>query len=83
MSMIFFTYRARTQARQAYEILRNAGLPARLERTPSGIAGNGCGFGLRVPATYGKRASNLLRQGNTLYERSYLAEGGKMQEVWL
>ena len=48
MSMIFFTYRARMQARQGTEILRRAGIPVRMDRTPAQIAGNGCGYGLWV-----------------------------------
>ena len=83
MSMIFFTYRARTQARQGSDILEHAGVPVRLDRTPSGIAGNGCGYGLRVSVINGKKAAELLRKYGSGYERSYRFDGGKAWEVAL
>lgn len=81
MSMIFFTYRASTQARRGMTILRDAGLSGRMARTPSKIAGNGCGYGLWVPRGQAYTASMELRGRDCPYERSYLFENSAAQEV--
>ncbi len=83
MSMIFFTYRAQTQARQGVSVLREAGIPARLDRTPSRLSGNGCGYGLWVSASQGYSAALELRGRGVPYERSYQVDGGAMKEVAL
>ena len=83
MSMIFFTYRAGTQARKGAAILRDAGISARLARTPSQMAVNGCGSGLWVQRGQEYAASLELRGRGCAYERSYLMEGGKVREVFL
>ena len=44
MSMIFFTFRAQTGARQGALILSQAGISARVGRTPSGMAEYGRGY---------------------------------------
>ena len=75
MSMIFFTYRVPIQARKGAAILQAAGISAKLARTPSGMAVNGCGYGLWVPLEHGARAAALLREKGAAYERSY--RGGK------
>ena len=79
MSMIFFTCRSRTQARQGGMILKQAGIPWTLEKTPAGIAARGCGYGLRVPENLARQASRLLRQ--IPYEKSYRLERGGPKEV--
>ena len=83
MSMIFFTYRARTQARMGVEVLREAGIPVKLDRTPSNLSQNGCGYGLWVPSGRGKEAAELLRQQERSYMRSYHMENGAAREVRL
>ena len=83
MSMFFFTYRAGTQARKGATILRDAGISARLARTPSKMAVNGCGNGLWVPHGQEYAASLELRGRGCPYERSYMVEGGRIQEVFL
>lgn len=83
MSMIFFTYLAQTQARQGAAVLREAGIPARLDRTPARLAGRGCGFGLWVPPAQAHGAALELRGRNVPYERSYQVDGGNTREVQL
>ena len=83
MSMFFFTYRAGTQARKGAAVLKEAGISARLSRTPSNMAVNGCGSGLWVPRGQEYAASLELRGRGCAYERSYLVEDGKTREVFL
>lgn len=83
MSMIFFTYRAQTQARQGASILREAGIQGKLDRTPAKLAVNGCGFGLWVPATQAYGAALELRGRNCPYERSYKVDGNTVKVVTL
>lgn len=83
MSMIFFTFRAQTGARQGAMILSRAGISARVGRTPSGMAEYGCGYGIWVSGPQGGRAAVILRGRKPSYERSYLLEDGRQQEVFL
>lgn len=83
MSMIFFTYRAQTQARKGAKILRDAGISGKLDRTPSRLAVNGCGYGLWVPASQGHGAALELRGRGAAYEKSYQVNGNDMKEVTL
>jgi len=75
MSMIFFTYRVPLQARKGAAILQEAGIHTKLARTPSGLAVNGCGYGLWVAIEKGKPAAELLKN-KAPYERSYLGGNG-------
>ncbi len=83
MSMLFFTYQARTRARMGAEILRQAGIPVRLDRTPSSLAKNGCGYGLWVPEEHGGPASALLQEKGGGFVRSYRFRDGQAREVRL
>ena len=83
MSMIFFTYRGQTQARQGASILKAAGIPARQGRTPTVLAGRGCGYGLWVSEAHGCGAALELRGRSSPYERSYRVEGNSGREVTL
>lgn len=83
MSMIFFTFRAQTRAKQAVNMLQKAGVPARLGKTPSRIAVNGCGYGVWVPETQSVWAADKMKQVGANFEKSYRMVGGIPQEVWL
>ena len=83
MSMIFFTYRAATQARMGASILRSEGIPVKLGRSPARISRNGCGYGLSVPESRGREAAELLRREGQPYMRSYLLAGDRVREVQL
>ena len=83
MSMFFFTYRAQTQARRGASILKEAGIHGRMDRTPSKMAVNGCGYGLWVPETQGYGAALELRGRGCPYERSYRWDGKSAKAVTL
>ena len=83
MSMIFFTFRAQMKAKQAVNLLQKHSIPARLGKTPSRIAINGCGYGVWVPELQSMGASEKMRQMGLGYEKSYRVYGGLLQEVWL
>lgn len=83
MSMIFFTFRAQMAAKRASTILHQASIPARMGRTPSRIAGRGCGYGIWVRETdLGAAAGRILGAG-LRYEKTYLTDGTEFREVWL
>ncbi len=83
MSMIFFTFRAQTAARRGAMILRDAGIRARVGRTPGFLATGGCGYGIWVGQSDARQAAGLLRRSGYSYERSYRIENGIGQEVRL
>lgn len=83
MSMIFFTFRAQTQARKGTMILSQAGLQAKLGRTPAALATGGCGYGIWVPEMQGGTAAMQLRGMEVYYEKSYLVSGNTRKEVFL
>lgn len=83
MSMIFFTFRAQLMAKQAVNLLQKMSIPARLGRTPSQIAINGCGFGVWVPELHSVWAAEKMKKSDMKYEKCYRMEGGVPQEVWL
>lgn len=83
MSMIFFTFRAQMAAKKAITILHQAKIPARMGRTPSRIAGQGCGYGIWVrEEDLGAAAGRILGAG-LRYEKSYQTDGKIFREVWL
>lgn len=75
MSMIFFTYRVPIKARKGAAILREAGVKAKLARTPTGMTVNGCGYGLWVPVEQAANAARRLREADCSFERSYYSGG--------
>ena len=83
MSMIFFTFRAQTAAKQAVILLKKGNIPARLGKTPSHIAVNGCGYGVWVPELQSLWAVDKMKQAGLHYEKSYRMDSGGPQEVWL
>ena len=83
MSMIFFTFRAQTGARNGAMILGRAGIQGTVGRTPGFLSTGGCGYGIRVSARDGRRAAAVLRAGGHPYERSYWLEGNRGREVAL
>ena len=83
MSMIFFTFRAQIGARQAVNLLQKSRISARLGKTPSQIAVNGCGFGVWVPELQSTWAAEKMKDAEIKYEKSYRMDGGMPQEVWL
>lgn len=83
MSMIFFTFRAQMRARQGVNLLKKAGIPARMGKTPSRLAGRGCGYGIWVPEYEAEAGARQLHSSGLSYEKSYRMEGDQFREVWL
>ena len=83
MSMFFFTFRAGTQARLGAEILRKAGISARVAKTPSQLSRYGCGYGLWIPEGQAQTASGLLKSGGRSYIKCYRMINGTFREVRL
>lgn len=83
MSMIFFTFRAQTGARQGVVMLKRRGISVRLGKTPGVLAVNGCGYGLWIPQSQSVRAAETMRKNGISYERSYLMNGKNFDEVHL
>lgn len=64
MNDYYFTYRSVTLAQRALRALTDAGIPARLRRTPGPLAKNGCGYCLQVsPGRAGAAAETLRGTG--------------------
>lgn len=83
MSMIFLSYRAATQARQALGILKKEGISARMDRSPTALSEKGCGYGLWVPSDRAAEAANVLRRQSRPFSRSYVFSDGGVREVQL
>lgn len=83
MSMIFFTYRSATRAKQGFRLLRNQGISVQLRKTPAVMATNGCSHSMVVPESFAPRAGRILREGGAMYERAYQLEGNVLREVQL
>ena len=61
MNDYYFTYRSVTLAQRALRALTDAGIPARLRRTPGPLAKNGCGYCLQVSSGRAGAAAETLR----------------------
>lgn len=72
MKDYYFTFRSITTARLAAAVLQRAGIPQTLLRTPKSMAGQGCGYSLRLPQNRGSEAAALLRRENLRFQRIYL-----------
>ena len=62
MNDYYFTYRSVTLAQRALRALTDAGIPARLRRTPGPLAKNGCGLQVS-PGRAGAAAETLRGTG--------------------
>lgn len=83
MSMLFFTFRAQLKAQKGAVLLKSFGISAKMGRTPGMLAVNGCGYGLWIPAEYGREAGDILRENGLMYEKVYCMDGVRPREVKL
>lgn len=60
MKGYYFTFRSVTAAQRAQRLLTDAGIGARISRTPGALAANGCGYCLQVSAQRGPAAARAL-----------------------
>lgn len=64
--------RSLTYAQRIQNALEKAGIPARLQRSPSELSQGGCGYAVKVPARHLARAMTVLRRTGLPYLRIYV-----------
>ena len=63
-------------------VLRSAGIPVQLQRTPRWMEEKGCGYSLRLPPGYGAAAVEQLKQSGIPFSRLYLhRDDGGLEEL--
>ncbi len=72
MKEYFVTFRSITFAQRGQAVLRSAGIPVQLQRTPRWMEEKGCGYSLRLPPGYGAAAVEQLKQSGIPFSRLYL-----------
>lgn len=72
MNDYYFTFRSITTARLAGAVLQRAGISYTLLRTPKSMAGQGCGYSLRLRQSQGGEAAAALRRAEVRFQRIYL-----------
>lgn len=72
------TFRSITYAQNGQRVLRQAGIPAQLNRTPTWMEERGCGYCLHIPVQHGLNAVETLRRGGARFRAVYsmLPDGG-------
>ena len=84
MKDLFITFRSVTYAQRGESILRAAGIPCVLLRTPRWMEEQGCGYCLRLDRRNLNRAAELLRKRQVPFRKIYAqGEDGAVQEVVL
>ena len=75
MQEIFFTFRSVTYAQEGERVLRRAGIPAYLRRTPARLAKRGCGYTVVVRPRDEARAQALFDREAVACQNVYRMEG--------
>lgn len=70
-----------TLAQRMAQSLRRCGVPSQIQRMPSTLARQGCGFALRLLPEDLPAARDCLEQGRIFPKRVYLYENGYYREV--
>ena len=79
---VFCTFRSITFAQRGQAVLRSAGIPVQLQRTPRWMEEKGCGYSLRLPPGYGAAAVEQLKQSGIPFSRLYLhRDDGGLEEL--
>lgn len=82
MKEYFVTFRSITFAQRGQAVLRSAGIPAQLQRTPRWMEEKGCGYSLRLLPGYGAAAMEQLKQSGIPFSRLYLhRDDGGLEEL--
>ncbi len=76
MDTCLFTFRSVTLAQRGERVLRSAGIPCQLRRTPRWMEQQGCGYCLKIPGDQGERAEVLLRGSEIPWRKRYRGDGG-------
>lgn len=77
----YFTFRSITRAQLALYDLQAAGIAAVLQRTPRALAGEGCGYAIRVRSGAGERTEELFGRHAVPYQRRFRRQQGQYREV--
>ena len=78
------TFRSITYAQNGQRALQQAGVSARLTRTPKWMEERGCGYCLQVPTKQGAMAVDALRAAGTGFRAVYVLQAdGSAAEVVL
>lgn len=81
MLTCYITFRSITYAQRGENLLRQAGIPCRLSRTPRWMEEQGCGYSLRLRCRDMEGAAELLRAGGVPFRKLYAVRpDGKMEE---
>ena len=84
MNDFLLTFRSVTPAQRGEGIIKRAGMPCTLQRTPRHLEEQGCGYSLRIRSRDIAAAMELLRTHGVAYQKVYaLRESGKLEELRL
>ena len=84
MDYCIITFRSVTPAQRGEGLLRREGITCSLQRTPSALAEQGCGYSLRLRCDRLHRAVELLRRQGIAFRKAYrIGEGGRTEEMAL
>ena len=84
MNVCIITFRSVTPAQRGEGVLKRAGIPCQLQRTPRQMEEQGCGYGLKIPCHQILKAAEILRTNQIPFRKGYLVrEGGRPEEMSL
>ena len=83
MAYYLFSAQTVTAAQRMVQILQGCGISGQLQRMPSALARQGCGFAVRVPQEDGAEAYRCLTANHLLSKHIYLRENNAYHEVIL
>ena len=82
MRSCFITFRSVTFAQRGEGLLRRAGIPCALQRTPKWMEAQGCGYSLRMDRSDLGRSRELLHAAQVPYRKVYQRrEDGTVEEM--
>jgi len=81
MDHYLLTARSITHAQQMARALEGAGLPAKLRRAGSSVAGKGCGYTIQIAERHYRRAADALREAGLRPVKTFHVVNGVPREV--
>lgn len=83
MHEYYFTFRSITTAQRGAAVCSRVGIASRLQRTPSQMARQGCGYSLRIRPENAAVVARLLQAEQIDFQRVYYYDGKTPAEVQL
>ena len=75
------TFRSVTYAQKGERLLKKAGIPCALQRTPKELSKRGCGYCLRLQGRDALKAAQQLQEAQLPYEKMYaISDDGRPEE---